>query len=31
MHYVSRASVWFDAWIVLLTVPRLLAGRRSYR
>jgi len=31
MHYVSRASVWFDAWIVLLTVPRLLAGRRSHR
>ncbi len=32
MHYVSRASMWFDAWIVLLTVPRvLLAGQSRHR
>jgi lipopolysaccharide/colanic/teichoic acid biosynthesis glycosyltransferase len=27
MDYVNRASIWLDAWIVLLTVPRLLSGR----
>jgi Undecaprenyl-phosphate glucose phosphotransferase len=31
MDYVNRASIWLDAWIVLLTVPRLLSGRRSPR
>jgi lipopolysaccharide/colanic/teichoic acid biosynthesis glycosyltransferase len=32
MHYVGRASMWLDAWIVLLTVPRvLLAGQSHHR
>jgi polysaccharide biosynthesis protein PslA len=31
LDYVSRASVWFDAWIVLLTVPRLFGGRPTRR
>jgi polysaccharide biosynthesis protein PslA len=31
LDYVSRASIWFDAWIVLLTVPRLFGGRPTRR
>jgi Undecaprenyl-phosphate glucose phosphotransferase len=27
MEYISRASVWFDIWIMLLTIPRLLGDR----
>jgi lipopolysaccharide/colanic/teichoic acid biosynthesis glycosyltransferase len=27
MEYISRASVLFDLWILLLTVPRLLGDR----
>ncbi len=30
-EYISRASVWFDCWILLLTVPRLLGDRRKDR
>lgn len=31
LDYVGRASVWFDAWIVLLTIPRLFGGRPTRR
>ncbi|MBP9234338.1 MAG: exopolysaccharide biosynthesis polyprenyl glycosylphosphotransferase [Hyphomonadaceae bacterium] len=31
MDYVKRASVWLDAWIVLMTVPRLLGDQQRCR
>ena len=31
MEYVNRASVWLDAYIVLMTVPRLLGDRQRRR
>lgn len=31
MEYVHRASVWLDAYIVLMTVPRLLGDRQRQR
>ena len=31
MDYVKRASVWLDAWIVLLTIPRLIGDKRCRR
>lgn len=31
MEYVHRASVWLDAYIVLMTVPRLLGDRQRRR
>lgn len=31
MEYVGRASVWLDAWILLMTIPRLLGDRDRQR
>ena len=31
MEYVRRASVWLDAYIVLMTIPRLLGDRSRRR
>jgi len=31
MDYVNRASIWLDAWIVLLTIPRLLGDPNRCR
>ncbi|MEQ1610067.1 MAG: exopolysaccharide biosynthesis polyprenyl glycosylphosphotransferase [Hyphomonadaceae bacterium] len=31
MDYVKRASVWLDAWIVLMTIPCLLGDRAKHR
>lgn len=31
MHYVKHASLWLDAWIVLMTIPRLVGDPRRCR
>lgn len=31
MDYVKRATIWLDAWIVLITVPCLLGDRQKAR
>jgi lipopolysaccharide/colanic/teichoic acid biosynthesis glycosyltransferase len=31
MEYINRASWWFDAYIVLMTIPRLLGDKTRCR